>query len=109
VAKRATSDLRKWAAVGAGHRLEQLTGEIEAIYRVFPELRTSGTRRRYKTSSVQSSAVVDAESAGEGVVRRKRRRKMSAEGRKRISDAQKARWAKQKANAPAPEGARKKR
>jgi hypothetical protein len=34
---------------------------------------------------------------------------MSAEARKRISDAQKARWAKQRAETPPAGGARKKR
>jgi hypothetical protein len=56
--------------------LNQLAHEIAAIHAAFPELRQG-----------RKSSVV-----------RRRRRKLSAEARKRISDAQKARWAKQKAH-----------
>jgi hypothetical protein len=82
MAKGLTEDLRKWALLGAEQRLNQLTQEIAAIRAAFPEL--GGGRR---ISRGKSSAAP----------RRWRRRKLGAEARKRISDAQKARWAKQKA------------
>jgi len=63
--------------LGAQARLQQLQEEIESIRRGVPgALGESGTGRRG-------------------------RRKMSAAARKRISEAQKRRWAKQKAKAKA--------
>jgi hypothetical protein len=84
-----TSSMRQWARVGAEQRLLQLTREIAAIHAAFPELR----RRTSKTASSSS-----APGEGGGKPARRRRRKLSAAARKRISDAQKARWAKQKAD-----------
>jgi len=46
-----------------------------------------------------------AEEEAPNGTRRRRRRKMSAQDRKRISDAQKARWPKQKVEAPGTEAA----
>jgi hypothetical protein len=81
------------------HGVEQLGDETAAIYRAFPSLRQAEPRK-------------SASGAAEAPTRRRRRRKLSAEARKRISDAQKARWAKQKAQAaptPSPKTARKKK
>jgi len=50
-----------------------------------------------------------AEEEAPNGTRRRRRRKMSAQDRKRISDAQKARWPKQKVEAPGTEAAPPKR
>jgi hypothetical protein len=88
MAKRATSDIRRWALIGAEQRLLQLAQEVAAIRAEFPELRGG-----------RSAGRVTAGTRG-----RRRRRTMSAEARKRISDAQKARWARQKAGG----GAKKK-
>jgi hypothetical protein len=85
-------DVRKWAVVGAGQRLLEITEERLAIYRAFPEL---GRGRRGAPAGT-------AETEGQPPARRarRRRRKISAEARKRISEVQKARWAKwRKANA----------
>lgn len=77
-------DLRKWALIGAEQRLIQLAEEAAAIHREFPELRQ---RKR-------ASATPATPSPNRGG---RRRRKMSADARKRISEAQKARWAKTRA------------
>jgi hypothetical protein len=67
------------ARVGAQRRIEELESEIATIRRTFG---MGGGRGR------------KAASAGKP---KRRRRKMSAEARKKISDAQTRRWAKQKA------------
>jgi len=87
MAKRLDSDLRKWALIGAERRLVELAEEAAAIHRAFPELRQRGPK-------TARGAEPGAEGSGG---RRRKRRKMSAAARKRISMAQKARWAKQKA------------
>ena len=110
MAKRQTTDLHKWAALGAGQRLRELTEEIASIYRAFPGLRGNQGRGSAKGSRSQRGASATENAAGDTAGRpKRRRRKMSAEARKRISDAQKARWAKQRAEAATPSGARKKR
>ena len=112
VAKRQVDEMRQWAAIGASHRLNQLQQEQAAIYRAFPELRQSPRRGRPPASQSTFSEMAGPETdpnRAEPRGRRTRRRTMSAEARKRISDAQKARWAKQKANATAGDGSRKKR
>ena len=108
MAKRQTTDLHKWATLGAGQRLRELREEITSIYRAFPGLRGTQGRRAAKGSRGPRATGATAAGSGEALPKR-RRRKMSAEARKRISDAQKARWAKQRAEAATPGGARKKR
>ena len=86
MAKRSNDAMRQWALRGAELRLLEIAQEAAAIYAAFPELRERG-----------KSAPPAAE-APQGAGRpRRRRRQLSAEARQRISDAQKARWAKQKA------------
>jgi hypothetical protein len=85
MAKRSDA-MRKWALIGAEQRLVQLAAEITAIHNAFPELRQGRKRASVSTGDAIAGAAP----------KRRRRRKMSAEARKRISDAQKARWAKQK-------------
>ena len=82
------TDLRRWAMVGAKQRLMEIANEQKAIFAAFPELRGRGR-------SVEPSLVNGAEPRTPKPIRR--RRKMSAAARKRISEAQKARWARQKA------------
>jgi len=113
VAKRQVQEFRQWATLGAQQRLLQIQEEQAAIFRAFPELRR-GTRGRPPTRSgggggeSETGSGTNATNPAGG--RRKRRRKISAEGRKRISEAQKARWAKQRATAASGDtGARKKR
>jgi hypothetical protein len=81
MAKRAKSDIRRWALIGAEQRLQQLAQEMAAIRAAFPELRRGRA------------------GAGAAAGARGGKRRLSAEARKRISDAQKKRWAKQRAAA----------
>jgi len=85
MARTASSDIRRWARLGAEQRLNQLAQEMAAIRAAFPGL---GRGRRASTGESSTSTAAAP---------RKRRRRLSAEARKRISDAQKARWAKQRA------------
>ena len=97
--------MRGWALKGAEQRLLEISEEAAAIYRAFPELRdrgvgTSGGRRLGpRRKDAEASATSTAPT------RRRRKRTMSAEARKRISEAQKARWAKQKGAAETPASA----
>jgi hypothetical protein len=100
------NEWRRYALVGAEQRLLEIAEEAAKIFRVFPELRGRG--RGF--TALRGGAPAAAQTGGPGRKRRRRRRTMSAEARKRISDAQKARWAKHRAEAAAKgAGARKKR
>jgi hypothetical protein len=92
VAKKTDGDLRRYAVVGAEHRLLEIAEEAGRIFQAFPELRARGRG----LDAVRGASAGGGSAAPEPRGRRRRRRKMSAEARKRISDAQKARWAKQK-------------
>jgi hypothetical protein len=74
--------------IGAEQRLAEIVNEQGAILAAFPELRERG-------KSAGATSFNNGES--QPPQRKRRRFRMSAEARKRISDAQKARWAKQKA------------
>jgi hypothetical protein len=76
------AELRQFARVGAEARLAQLQQEIEAIYSMFPDLRSGSPRQ-----------AAGATSNGRRKRRRRRRRTMSAAARKAVSLAQKKRWA----------------
>jgi hypothetical protein len=78
-------DLHSLARLGAAARIKELTAEIASLKKAFPHL---------SFGSAVSPAMPDA--MEERTVRR-RRRKMSAAARAKISAAQKARWAKVKA------------
>jgi hypothetical protein len=84
--------MRQWALRGAEARLLEISNEAEAIHRTFPELRG----RRNGASSTETNGAAPP-SQGRG--RPRGRRTMSADARRRISEAQKARWAKQKGEA----------
>ena len=79
-------DMRTWAVAGAQNRLLEIAAEAAEIHRMFPELRGG-----------RSQGVTDV--ASKPATGGRRRRTMSAAARARISAAQKARWAKQKAEA----------
>jgi hypothetical protein len=106
MAKRPRQDpsLRAYAVIGAEQRLLQIAEEARAIFKVFPELR--GPNRGFGARSDGESpfpwerqAAEGGGFVGNGRRRRRngRRRRMSVAARKRISEAQKARWAKLKA------------
>jgi len=70
-----TTELRNWARAGAKARIQELSAEIERIRAAFPsEFGLPGGQKK-----------------------RRKKRKLSAAGRKAISDAAKARWAKVRA------------
>jgi hypothetical protein len=89
----AKAGLREWAVKGAEQRLVELAEEARTIFAAFPELRGPG--REFDANRGDSVKVP--------VSPRKRRRRMSAAARKKVSLAQKRRWAewrKKKGNAP---------
>jgi hypothetical protein len=76
VAKRvSTGELRNWARAGAKARIQELSAEIERIKAAFPS--EFGVRG--------------------GQTKPRKKRRLSAAGRKAISDAAKARWARERA------------
>ena len=79
--------LRDWAVKGAEQRLLEIANETAAIHRAFPELRRRGNG---------IPAVGAAASTSVSARKVRGRRRMSADARRRISEAQKARWAKQR-------------
>ena len=89
------AELLRLARVGAAARLAELQREMEAIHQSFAELRSgrSAQPQNPYTAGVRS-AVAGVRGAVEGAV--KRRRTLTPDARKRISDAQKTRWAKQR-------------
>jgi hypothetical protein len=96
-----------WAVKGAEQRLMELAEEAGKIFAAFPELRVRG--RLFETAGQTAPA---SHHAGEGTP--KKRHKRSAAARKRMSEAQKARWAKRREEQSAgksatTDGARKKR
>jgi hypothetical protein len=73
------------AREGAQARMEALRAELASLEALFGG---TGARRGRKPGSRAAAAP------------KRRRRKMSKEARKRISDAQKKRWAEQRAKGP---------
>jgi len=82
MAKHPTSIL-ELAKKGAIHRYRELKAELAELVKIFPHLRYGSAVSPTMPDAVEESGV-------------RRRRKMSRAARKKISDAQKARWAKQK-------------
>jgi hypothetical protein len=94
---RPTSQLQEFARIGAAARIKELQAEIASIRRDFPAL-TAADGKSISPSSFRKRPGRPAASLAEKVAApRKRRRKMSAAARKKISEAQKKRWAAQKA------------
>ena len=77
---RTSVEMRQWALVGARARIQELSAEIEKIRAMFPG--EFGLRGGAKKGATQG---------------RRTKRQLSAAGRKAISDAAKARWARHKA------------
>lgn len=75
-------NLKAYARAGAAVRLREIEQERSAILATFPDL----GRSNRKTGSADVSAAAP-----------RKRRRMSKEARRRISEAQKKRWAAQKA------------
>ena len=84
-----SSSILELARRGAQHKYEELQTELASLVRQFPDLRR-GARRVVKRGR-------RAVSAAAAQLRPRKRRKMSAAARAKISAAQRARWARQKA------------
>ena len=84
-------ELHRLARLGAETRLGELEREIQSIHGAFPELRRGAPAQPSTTRLAKNG------SATEPAVRKRRRRKMSAEARRRIGEAQRKRWAEWKA------------
>jgi hypothetical protein len=78
-----SSSILEMARKGATHRYQELKSELAELVKAFPHL---------EFGSAISPAAPKQEF--ERLRKQGKRRKMSAAARKRISDAQKARWAK---------------
>jgi hypothetical protein len=78
---------------GADSRFRELLDELKFLTLSFPHLRDSFDRDDLPVKFILRRGRDKAREAGAG----RRRRKMSAAARKAIGDAQRLRWAKQKA------------
>jgi hypothetical protein len=87
-----SSHILELARRGAQHRYEELKAELETLARQFPGLARQGIKKGRKALKRAVGAVEHYVES-----KPKPRRKMSAAGRKKIGDAQRKRWAKQKA------------
>jgi hypothetical protein len=85
--KLSSSDLRRYAMLGAEARLAELNKETASIYQAFPELRKQRGAR-----SVPAAAGVVAPRTG----RRRRRRTMSAAQREEVRQRMKRYWAQRR-------------
>jgi hypothetical protein len=86
----ATFDMKEYARRGAEARLKELSEEIDAIHRAFPDLRDSRRRGRRPGAS-GSGNVVAEQSFGRGGARK--RRKMTAAERKAVGERMRKYWA----------------
>ena len=89
MAKQHSSHILELAARGAKHRYEELRAELASLVRHFPDLRKGA---RDIVSRGRKSVAAAAHE-----LQPRKRRTMSAAARKKIGDAQRKRWAKQKA------------
>jgi hypothetical protein len=92
MADESTRDLRAWALKGAELRLVEIAEEAAAIHRTFPELRDRASGMT--GGATQTAASQPQRRRGR---RKGRRRNLSAEGRSRIAEAARKRWAEWKA------------
>lgn len=83
----ANIDLKQYARRGAEARIVELTHELDAIYRAFPDLRkTTAVRRPAKATSAAAPAPTQ----------RRRRRAMTAAQKREVSLRMKKYWAARK-------------
>jgi hypothetical protein len=88
-----SSHILDMARKGAEHRYEELKAETAALVKNFPHL----VNRVGRIASRGAAALSKGGKVAMAELKPRKRRKMSAKARKAISNAQKARWAKQKA------------
>jgi hypothetical protein len=101
-----SSHILDLARKGAEHKYEELKAEIAALVKHFPHLagraRATVSRRAAALSTGGRAAFARGRAAFAAVadeVTPRKRRKMSAKARKAIGDAQRKRWAAQRAGA----------
>ena len=87
-----SSDMRRYAVVGAEARLAEITQEADAIRRAFPELVGNGAGRSGGQRSAPSPTAGHDES-GEAAAPRRKRRGMSDAQRKAVGERMKKYWA----------------
>jgi len=90
-----SNTMNDYARMGATARLTEIAAEIAAIRGAFPELDGQPRKRRGRRPKARPAASAQPEIRTPAAPRQ--RRKLSAAARKRISDAQKKRWAAQRA------------
>lgn len=76
--------VRYYARLGAEAKVRELKAQIAEILAVFPDIAATESHSRGKPTAVSTPT-------------RRKRKPMSAAARKAIGDAQRRRWAKQKA------------
>jgi hypothetical protein len=112
MAKHSTNIL-ELARKGAEHKYQELKAELAQLVKSFPHLADARRTVSRGAAAISRRGRAAAVALGEATLPKPKRRKMSAKARKAISDAQKRRWAAQKAAAasaaPASSKAGKKR
>jgi hypothetical protein len=93
--------LKEFALIGARARIQELQAEIDRIKKQFGGRTLRIGSRAAGESGVRPRPATPVADGGDVVGKGRKRRRMSAAARKRISDAQKARWAKQRGEASA--------
>ena len=83
---RQMSQAQQWARLGAMARLQEIDAERQAILRAYPDLR----RGRLTAVAVGRGGRAEVDALG------RRRRTISPEGRKRMSEGMRKYWAKRK-------------
>jgi len=86
-----SSSILELAARGARARYEELQAELASLVRQFPDVRGGARKVLERGRRALTAAALEVRRAP------RKRRKMSAAARAKISAAQRARWAKQKA------------
>jgi hypothetical protein len=85
-----SSHIIEMAKKGAEHRYRELKVELASLVKHFPHVARKAVSRSAAALSAGGKAAMNE-------LAPRKRRKMSAQARAKISAAQKARWAKQKA------------
>jgi hypothetical protein len=84
-----SASILELARRGAEHRYQELTSELNGLARQFPGLAARARQMVRKGRRTVAAALAEP--------RPRKRRKLSAAARKAIGDAQRRRWAKQRA------------
>ena len=91
---KSSSLIERYARLGAETRYAELKAEIAEIERAFPGIGGTSAAARRGPRRPRAARIADSGPAAAPV---RKRRKMTAAARKAIGDAQRKRWAKQKA------------